>query len=272
MKTSIKYREAMADVRRIVVKVGTRVLAQDSGRLDQRRMRSLVKQLAIIQRVGHEVVLVTSGAIGAGMDALGMKDRPTKLPDLQMAAAVGQGKLMACYDALFSSVGCHAGQVLLTHDDFQHKLRYNNARRTIENLIRHKVIPIINENDVVADEEIKADIALGDNDFLASLVVKMIRADLMVLLSTTDGLRKFDARGRSERIPCVESFSRDIFGLVKASDTRLSKGGMDSKLRAARAVADAGCMSVIADGRNANTLVKIMQGKDVGTLFLASSL
>jgi glutamate 5-kinase len=272
MKKSLKYRAIIHEARRVVVKIGSRVLVQKTGRPDMRSMRNLARQLAGILRSGHEVAVVTSGAIGSGMEALGMKERPTSLPELQMAAAVGQGRLMAHYDKLFSALGCKVGQVLLTHADFQHKIRLTNARRTLETLIRHRVIPLINENDVVADEEIKADLALGDNDLLASLVVKLIRADLLIILSTVDGVREPGPRGSTKRIRYIESITPKTFSLVQASHSRLSKGGMASKLRAAQSVAQTGCSVVIANGRQADVVSRIMKGEDVGTMVLSSPL
>jgi glutamate 5-kinase len=260
------------DARRIVVKIGTRVLARESGRPDPRRMRNLAQDLARLERDGREMVVVTSGAIGAGMEALGMTERPKGLPDLQMAAAVGQCKLIGRYDQLFTAAGCKVGQVLLTHADFNHKIRLANARRTMENLLRHKVIPIVNENDVVADEEIRADLALGDNDYLASLVVKLIRADLLIILSTVDGLREFRRTGPSRRVRYLESITPHTLALVTDSQSKLSKGGMLSKLRAAQSVSKAGSLVVIADGRRPGILRRVMQGDDVGTLVLASAL
>lgn len=272
MKKSLKYREVVADARRVVVKIGSRVLVQKTGRPDMRSMRNLARQLAAILAAGHEVAVVTSGAIGCGMEALGMKERPKSLPDLQMAAAVGQSRLMSHYDKLFSALNRPVGQVLLTHADFHHKIRLTNARRTLENLIRHQVIPIINENDVVADEEIRADLALGDNDLLASLVVKLIRADLLVILSTVDGVREPGPRGSTRRIRYIESITPRTFALVQAGVSRLSKGGMASKLKAARSVAQTGCSVVIANGRQANVLSRVMKGEDVGTMVLSSPL
>ncbi|GAG20074.1 unnamed protein product, partial [marine sediment metagenome] len=206
--------------------------------------------------------MVTSGAIGAGMQALGMKKRPTRLPDLQMAAAVGQTRLMSRYDELFSTAGCKVGQVLLTHLDFHHKIRLTNARRTMENLIRNKVIPIVNENDVVADEEIKADLALGDNDLLASLVVKLIRADLLVILTTVDGVRERAESGRTSRIRYLETITKKTFAVVSGNNSQLSKGGMLSKLKAAQAVSKTGCSAIIANGRQIRILTRIMNGED----------
>jgi glutamate 5-kinase len=253
-----------------VVKIGTRVLAQASGRPDVRRIRSLTREMAGLQRSGYELAVVSSGAVGAGMEALGMKERPTRLPDLQMAAAVGQTRLMSRYAELFAKSGCKVGQILLTRGDFRHKIRLTNARRTMENLIRNAVIPVINENDVVADEEIRAMPALGDNDYLASLVVKLIRADLLILLTTVDGLRKPGEDGRSHRVHYLESITKKTLALTTRHSSDLSKGGMLTKLKAAQSVAKIGSLAIIADGRAPNILTTIMKGEDVGTLVLAS--
>ena len=189
MRLETKFRAGIPETRRIVVKIGSRVLVQKTGRPDLRRMRNLVHEIASIHQAGKDVVVVTSGAIGAGMQALKMRERPSSLPDLQMAAAVGQTRLMARYAEFFAESHCTVGQILMTHDNFHQKLRITNAKRTIENLLKHRVIPIINENDAVADEEIRADIVLGDNDMLATLVAKLVRADLLMLLTTVDGVR-----------------------------------------------------------------------------------
>lgn len=272
MKKSAKYREALTDARRVVVKIGSRVLVQKTGRPDVRRIRNLIGQLAAIHKDGKEVVVVTSGAVGAGVEALGLGERPSTLPEQQMAAAVGQTRLMSRYSELFASKGITVGQVLLTHADFHHKIRLTNARRTMETMIRRRVIPIINENDVVADEEIRADLALRDNDFLASLVVKLIRADLLILLTMVDGLREAGKAGRTRRVRYLESINRKTFALVTESKSKLSKGGMASKLQAAKAASAAGCSAVIANGRKDDVIIKAMNGEDVGTLVLASAL
>jgi glutamate 5-kinase len=269
-KSSLRYRSVIPDARRIVVKIGSRVLVQKTGRPDKRRMRSLIHEVSAIRAAGHEVVVVTSGAVGAGMEALGMKSRPKTLPEQQMAAAVGQTRLMSQYAEMFGQRGLKVGQVLLTHSDFHHKVRLTNARRTMESLIRHNVIPIINENDVVADEEIRADLALGDNDNLASLVVKLIRADLMILLTTVDGLREPGVRGRTRRVRYLESITRKTYALVNGHDSHLSKGGMATKLKAAASAAKGGCSVVIANGRKTGVLSSIMAGEDTGTLVLAA--
>ncbi len=272
MKKSLKYREGLADARRVIVKIGSRVLVQKTGRPDMRIMRRLIGDLARIKKSGRDVVVVTSGAVGAGMEVLRMTERPQTLPELQMAAAVGQTRLMSRYYDLFKGHGCKVGQVLLTHDDFHHKIRLSNARRTMESLLRHGVVPIVNENDVVADEEIRADLALGDNDLLASLVVKMIRADLLIILSTANGVLKRDVSGRLRRAPYIESVTRTTLQWVNGGPSALSRGGMLSKLKAARAATHAGCSVVVAEGRKPNVLPRIMAGQDEGTLIMAAGL
>ncbi len=272
MKKSLKYREGMADVRRIVVKVGSRVLVQKSGRPDARVMRRLIQDLAVLKKTGREVLLVSSGAIGAGMEVLGMRERPHALPELQMAAAVGQSRLMSRYYDLFKAHNCTVGQVLLTHADFQHKVRLSNARRTMHALLRHGVVPVINENDVVADEEIRAGLSLGDNDLLAALVVKLIRADLLVMLSSTNGVKQIGEDGRTRRVRYLEAITPKTFRLVNGEGSPLSRGGMLSKLKAARSAAASGCSVVIADGRKPGALPRIMHGKDEGTFIVASGI
>jgi glutamate 5-kinase len=267
---SLKYRQCVPDMRRLVVKIGSRVLVQKSGRPDLRRMRALVDDIARIRNSGREVIVVSSGAIAMGMETLKMKARPTELPDLQMAAAVGQTRLMSRYSELFAKRGCRVGQILLTHADFQQKSRQVNAGRTIENLLQSGIIPIINENDVVADEEIRADQSLGDNDNLASLVVHLVRADLLVMLTTVDGVRETGKAGRTRRVHYIEKVTQETLRLASDKKSRLSRGGMGTKLKAAQAAARSGAAAVIANGRATGVLSRIMRGEDVGTLILAS--
>ncbi len=268
MQTSLdqpdKTRAAVAGARRIVVKIGSRVLMQDSGRPNARRIRGLIRSMARLKHAGRELIFVTSGAIGAGMAALGMARRPGQLPELQMAAAIGQSRLMTRYGRLFGMENCLIGQVLLTHDDLKQRVRHLNARNTMLTMLRAGVIPVVNENDVVAVDEIR----FGDNDLLASLVVHLIGADLLILLTATDGLREFFPSGRSRRIPVVPAITREIAALARGKGGELSSGGMSSKLESARAVARTGAMVVIADGRKAGILEDIMAGRDTGTLIL----
>lgn len=261
-----KKREEFARARRVVVKVGSRVLVQKTGRPDMRRIRALVKGLAALHRRGCDVAFVTSGAIGTGMEALGLKERPTALPELQMCAAVGQTRLMGRYEDLFAAEGIKIGQILLTRDDLKNRTRHLNARNTMMSLFRHRIIPVVNENDVVAVDEIK----LGDNDVLASLVAILVDADALVLLTTTDGLREPVAGGKTRRVPLLEELSADTLSFVSGKGSSLSTGGMATKLQAAANAARVGIPSVIADGRKPLTLKHIFEGRDTGTLMAAA--
>ncbi|MGI5869873.1 MAG: glutamate 5-kinase [Kiritimatiellia bacterium] len=271
MNSGDKFRQTLPESRRVVVKIGSRVIVRSTGRPDKAQMKSLVVQMAAMRRDGYEIVVVSSGAIAAGMEALGIAKRPELVPDLQMCAAVGQGRLMATYSELFGKEKIIVGQMLLTHDDFDSKIRLANMRRTMDHMLRLGIIPIINENDAVADEEVKADLSLGDNDYLASLVARQTRADLLILLSTVDGLRAPVANNRSRRVPYVEKINKAVLQLVRpATPGGVSKGGMDSKLRAADACMKAGCNVVIANGRRKNVLANVIAGRDEGTLFIGA--
>jgi len=273
MKIERRHREFLAESRRVVVKIGTRVIARETGRPNMLYLKRIVGQVAALRRKGYEVVIITSGAVGAGMESLGIAARPSQVADLQMCAAVGQARLMTKYELLFAREKMRVGQVLLTHDDFHHRVRCGNTRRTLEHLLRAGVVPIINENDVVADEELKGDLSFGDNDYLASLVVKLIRADLLIILSTVEGLLAPTGRnGASRRVSCVEKLGPDVFNLVRPGASALSKGGMDSKLAAAQSAVQSGCAVVIANGRRADVLTDVLGGADVGTLMLANPL
>lgn len=258
----IETRRKLSQAKRIVVKIGSRILVQRSGRPEMRRIRSLVKELSRLRQTGHEVVFVTSGAIGAGMEVLGMSRRPIQLPELQMAAAVGQSRLMTRYEKLFTRERCKIGQVLLTHDDLKNRHRHLNARNTMLAMLKAGVIPVVNENDVVAVDEIK----FGDNDLLASLVAQLIDAELMILLTTTDGLRKPAKSGRTQRVSHLDSITADVLGLASGKGSSLSTGGMASKLESAGAVVKNGATVVIADGRKPGIIGQILAGKDTGTL------
>lgn len=263
---TVDARQAVTRARRIVIKVGTRVLVRDSGYPNARRIRSLVKSMAGLKQSGKELIFVSSGAIGAGMQALGMLHRPTQLPELQMAAAIGQCRLMTRYTKLFAEEQCQIGQVLLTHDDLKYRDRHLNARNAMQTMLRHGVIPVVNENDVVAVDEIR----FGDNDLLASLVVHLIGADLLILLTTTDGLREFLPSGRSRRLPLISAITSEITALARGKGGELSSGGMLSKLESARAVAHTGAIVVIADGRKKGVIDAIISGQDTGTLIMPS--
>ena len=271
MNVEYKYRQFLPESRRIVIKIGTRVIAQKTGRPDLEHIRRIVEQVVTLRKANYEIVIVSSGAVGAGMDALSIKERPHNVPDLQMCAAVGQARLMTHYEELFKPSKIRIGQILLTHDDFEHRVKVSNARRTMEHLLRNGVIPIINENDAVADEELKGDLSFGDNDYLAALVVKLIRADLLVILTTVDGVLRMYQKSK-RRISFIEKLDKEVFKLVNPGASTLSKGGMDSKLRSAQIATKAGCTVVIANGRKKNCLSDVVAGKDVGTLLLGTTI
>ncbi|HMO51610.1 MAG TPA: glutamate 5-kinase [Kiritimatiellia bacterium] len=254
-------RDCLNHAGRVVVKIGSRVLVQRTGRPDIRRMRELVRQLARLHASGRDVILVSSGAVGAGMEALGMKRRPVTVPDLQMAAAVGQSRLMATYDELFARHDIKIGQILLTHDDLNHRARHLNARNTMRNLLEHRILPIVNENDVVAVDEIK----FGDNDLLASLVAIMMEARALVLLTTVDGFRLPHGEGRTKRASVLAGVDAKTLSHAIGKGSDLSTGGMASKLQSAGMALSTGIPVVIANGRKDDVILRAMAGEDVGT-------
>ena len=255
-------RSDLRGARRVIVKIGSRVLVRSNGAPDPKRIRSLVADIARLQRAGKEVIVVSSGAIAAGVQALGLKRRPSDLSELQMAAAVGQVRLMTLYDRFFASEGCRIAQVLLTHADLQHRTRHLNSRNTLFALVRNGIIPIINENDVVAVDEIK----FGDNDILASLVTILVEADLLLLLSTTDGFREPAGNGKTRRVSQLEGIKEETVALATGKGSSFSVGGMASKLRSAELATNVGARVVIADGRKAGVIPKVLDGGDTGTL------
>ncbi len=264
--------EIMTSAELVVVKVGTRVLTQSDGLLDDARVAKIAGQLAELWKSGRRVVLVSSGAVGAGLGRLGLNRRPTDVAQLQAAAAIGQSKLIESYNRALEPHKLHAAQVLLTAEDLQDRTRYLNVRNTLFALFQCDAVPIINENDTVGVEELQ--MSFGDNDRLAALVTNLIRAPLLVLLSDIDGLYSGDPDDpQSEVISVVtdldSSSEHSVEDRNDSSAVQLSKGGMKSKLQAARIATAAGENVVIANGRTDGVLSKIMSGEDVGTLILA---
>jgi glutamate 5-kinase len=252
----------------IVVKVGTRVLTGADGQLNQERVASLAEELHQLMTTGRKAVLVTSGAVGAGLGRLGLPKRPSTLAQLQAVAAVGQSHLVEVYDRVLRAHGRHAAQLLLTAHDLDSRAGYLNVRNTIRALFEFGALPIINENDTVSVDELMT--TFGDNDRLAAMVTNLLRAPLLVLLSDVDGLFDGDPREPgSKLIPTVEKLDASIQSLVRDKLTGLSKGGMASKLEAARIATAAGENVIIANGRQAGNLARIVAGESVGTLFLA---
>ena len=258
-------REIIDRTRTVVVKVGTNVLSMDDDQLDAGRIASLAEQVRAICDSGRRLVLVSSGAIGAGMGLLGLKERPKDLPHLQAAAATGQAHLIHIYDKALRPHGYHAAQLLLTANDFKNRSRYLNVRNTLRTLSEYKAIPIVNENDTVSTEEIK----LGDNDRLAAMVAGLIQADLLIVLSVVDGLLTGDpSNPNSRRIPLVERFDDELLNLVGASKSSRGTGGMKTKLEAVCMATAVGVNVIIANGKQPRVLEEILRGDDIGTLFL----
>jgi glutamate 5-kinase len=252
----------------MVVKVGTRVLTGAGGLLNQERVASLAEELHQLMATGRKVVLVTSGAVGAGMGQLQLGKRPPNLAQLQAVAAVGQSHLMESYDRGLRAHGRHAAQLLLTARDLDDRTGYLNVRNTIRALFEFGAVPIINENDTVSVDELMS--TFGDNDRLAAMVTNLIRAPLLVLLSDVDGLYDGDpGNPKSKVIPTVTKLDPAIFNLVRDKATGTSKGGMASKLEAARIATSAGENVIIANGRTPGVLARIVAGEMVGTLLTA---
>lgn len=260
--TSPLQRDSLASARRVVVKFGTRVLVDARGRPSPARIQAIVDQVSALRAAGREVVIVSSGAVGAGLDPLGFATRPTDLVELQMAAAVGQTRLMSMYGERFAKKGIAVGQVLLNHDDLKKRNRHLNARNTLLGLLHRGVVPIVNENDVVSVAEIR----LGDNDFLAALVTVLVDADLLMLCTSVNGLRAPLAGGRSRRVPYLTKVTQAELDLVFGKGSALSTGGMGTKLEAARMANRAGIPAVIVDGRKNDSILRACSGEDVGTL------
>ena len=250
---------------RIVVKIGTSTLAHPTGHLNIRRVEQLCKVMSDIKNAGHEVILVSSGAIGMGVGKLGLRERPRDIPTKQAAAAVGQCELMYTYDKLFSEYHHTVAQLLITGDDTKNATRHQNFTNTLNRLLQLGALPIINENDTVSTDEI----VIGDNDTLGAIVAKSVHADLLILLSDIDGLYTADPHKNPDALLLhkVTAITDDILKLAGVSSTQQGTGGMVTKLRAAQICLDCGCDMVIANGNNPENLYDILDGKDIGTKF-----
>ncbi len=244
---------------RFVVKVGTSTLAHATGRLNIRLTSELCKVLSDLKNAGHEVILVSSGAIGMGVGKLALKQKPTDIPTKQAAAAVGQCELMYTYDKLFGEYNHTVGQILLTGSDFSSPERHENFNNTLERLLALGALPIINENDTIATEEIK----VGDNDTLSALVAVSVKAELLIILSDVDGLYSADPHKEksAKLIETVETITEETFALAGGVGSALGTGGMKTKIKAAQTCAKAGCDTVIANGDDPDILYKIVDGE-----------
>ena len=250
---------------RIVIKIGTSTLAHPTGHLNIRRVEQLCKIMSDIKNAGHELILVSSGAIGMGVGKLGLRERPKDIPSKQAAAAVGQCELMYTYDKLFSEYHPTVAQLLITGDDTTNDTRRLNFTNTLNRLLELGALPVINENDTVATDEI----VIGDNDTLAAIVARSVHADMLILLSDIDGLYTADPHTHPEaallhHVARVDDHIREIAGI---SSSTQGTGGMVTKLHAADICLGCGCKMVIANGNNPGNLYDILEGKTVGTTF-----
>jgi glutamate 5-kinase len=260
----------VASARRIVVKVGSSLVTADGRGLDHEAVARWAEQIAALKRSGREIVLVSSGAIAEGVQRLGWKSRPAAIHELQAAAAVGQMGLVEAYESAFARFGLHTAQILLTHDDLADRRRYLNARSTLVTLLRLDVIPIINENDTVTTDEIR----FGDNDTLGALVTNLIEADALVLLTDQAGLYTADPRRDSSAtlVRNARAGDPELEAMAGGAGTALARGGMLTKVLAAKRAARSGASTVIADGREERVLTRLASGEAIGTALAAPAI
>lgn len=252
---------------RIVIKIGTSTLAYSTGHMNIRRVEEICKVMSDIKNAGNEVILVSSGAIGMGVGKLGLSSRPEDIPTKQAAAAVGQCELMYTYDKIFGEYNHTVGQLLITGADIENDIRHENFSNTLNRLLNLGTLPIINENDTIATDEI----VIGDNDTLAAIVAKSVKADLLILLSDIEGLYTADPHKdpNAKLIPVVYNVDNEIYALAGGKGSKLGTGGMKTKLDAARLCYDCGCDMVITNGNTPSNLYDIVEGKPIGTRFKA---
>jgi glutamate 5-kinase len=266
MESKAIRKEMLKKVRRIVVKVGSSILASSDAGLHRTVFSHLTKEISTLKHQGYEVILVSSGAIAAGMEKLGFQTRPQTITQKQAAAAVGQSRLMSVYESYFSRHQQGVAQILLTHEDLSHRKRFINARNTLLALLQLGIIPIINENDTVAVDEIK----VGDNDNLSALITNLIEADLLVILTDIDGLCDADPRFNpgAKCLPLIVDVDTGMEGIIGGTAGRWCVGGMVTKVEAARKTARFGIPTIIARGTKEGILEQVLSGKEVGTLIL----
>ncbi len=265
----VKDRETIKNAHRIVVKVGTSLLTYDTGKLNLAWIEKLVRVLSDLHNQGKEVILVSSGAIGVGMAKIGMSAKPDSISGKQAMAAIGQSMLMHEYDKMFSEYGKVTAQILITKDVLIEKIKKKNAKKTFKALLDYGVIPVVNENDTVATDEIEVG-EIGDNDTLSAIVAKITEADLLILLTDIEGLYTDDPRrnAHAKLIHEVLSISEEIENGAHGAGTDRGTGGMRTKLSAAKIVTCKGIPMVIISGRNPKNIYKVIDGEDIGTIFL----
>lgn len=255
---------------RIVIKIGTSTLAHKSGLLNIRRVEELVKVMSDLKNAGNEIILVSSGAIGMGAGKLSLTDRPSDIPTKQAAAAVGQCELMYTYDKLFSEYNHTVAQILITGEDIENTVRRKNFENTVRRLLELGALPIINENDSIATDEI----VIGDNDTLGAIAATAVNADILILLSDIDGLFTADPHKDKNAVLLerVENITPEIIKMTGGAGSRFGTGGMETKIKAAKIATDAGIDMVIANGKDPAVLYDIIDGKNVGTRFVAGKV
>ena len=261
----------ISDKKRIVIKLGTSTLTHKTGRLNIRRMEKLVRVIADLHNSGKEVIIVSSGSIGLGVGKLGLRERPSDTPSKQAAAAVGQCELMYLYDNLFDNYGIIVAQMLLTKTIIENPERKKNVENTFEKLISMGVVPIVNENDTVAIDELELEI--GENDSLSAIVATFAHADLLVILSDIDGLYSSDPHKNpdAKRIPVVTEIDEHITDIAGGAGSALGTGGMATKINAAKIANDAGIDMIIMNGNNPDKLYDLFENNETGTLFVSHS-
>lgn len=260
-------RENLGNAKRIVVKVGTSTLTHATGKLNLLRIEKLARELSDLANQGKQIILVTSGAVGAGMDRLGLKEKPKTIPEKQAAAAVGQGILLHIYEKMFGEYGQIVAQVLLTRADSVNRKRYTNSRNTLMALLNQGVIPIINENDAVSIDELK----IGDNDTLSAMVASIIDADLLIILSDVEGVYTANPQTDPTAVLLSEitDITQDIEELAGGPGTMRGTGGMYTKIQAAKIAVNSGVTMVIATGGREGVVREVLQGDSVGTIFIS---
>lgn len=267
MSEPINHRSILQAAEIIVVKVGSRVLSSSAGQLDESRIASLSSQLVELTKLGKKVVLVSSGAVASGVGKLGLEKRPADLAQLQAVAAVGQAHLIQSYERHFSQLGKHAAQILLIADDLDNRTRYLNVRNTLLACLQMGLIPVINENDTVAVEELQT--TFGDNDRLAGMVAGLFAKSALIILSDVEGVYDRDPKQEGATVVSqIDQVDRSVLSLATAHNSAVSKGGMASKLRVAQFVTQSGAAVVIAGGRVDRILPRLIAGELLGTLFL----
>lgn len=264
-----RRRELIGDAKTVVVKVGTRTLTHATGKLNLRYMEKLVRELADLANQGCQVILVTSGAVGAGIGKLGLPGKPQTTPEKQAVAAVGQGLIIQMYEKLFGEYGLVVAQVLLTRDDFNDRKRYLNSRNTLLALLKYGVIPVINENDTVAIEEL----IFESNDVLSALVASIIDADLLILLTDIDGFYTGNPKisPEAQLMTTIEQITPEIRQWAGTTNEALARGGMATKVMAAEIVMNSGIPMVIANGQERDVTQRVLAGDEIGTLFCAQN-